>query len=98
MDSKQELERSINRVEHGHGVDAEKVLDDPARGFSTAEVVNGKLFLSEDEAYLRATQNPQDDRPMYIIYAPDDKDNPRNWGTFRKWYITVLVSFTNVLT
>lgn len=81
-----------------YGSAAEKVNSHPGRGFSTAEVIDGKLFLSEEEAYLRAVERPNEVRPMYIIYGPDDKDNPRNWGKLRKWYITVLVSFTNVLT
>lgn len=68
------------------------------RKFSTAEFVDGKLFLCADEAYERAITNPQDTRPVYIIYGPNDKANPRNWGKARKWYITVLVSLANVFT
>ena len=61
------------------------------------EHADGRLWLSEDEAYARAKANPNDTRPMYIIFSPDDKDNPRNWGMAKKWYITCFASSLNVL-
>lgn len=80
------------------GAATEKVRSDAVAGFDTAEVHDGKLYLSDEEAYLRALARPDDKRPMYIIYAPKDADNPRNWKNWKKWYITVLVSMTNVIT
>lgn len=81
-----------------YGADTEKVASDAVAGFDTAEVHNGKLYLSEEEAYLRALSKPDDKRPMYIIYAPQDLDNPRNWNIGKKWYITIIASLANVIT
>lgn len=80
------------------GTDTEKVASDAVAGFDTAEVHDGKLYLSEEEAYLRALSKPNDKRPMYIIYAPGEIDNPRNWAKWKKWYITIIASLANVIT
>lgn len=57
-----------------------------------------KLALSEDEALVRARANPQESLPIYLTFAPDDKDSPRNWPKWRRWYITCFVSMLNVVT
>lgn len=70
--------------------DAEKVSD------SCRE--NSTLALSEEQAIATARSKPNDALPILIKYAVDDRDNPRNWPKWRKWYITCLVSMLNVFT
>ena len=67
---------------------------------SPAEIehADGRVIVSEEEAYARARSTPEDERPIYVVFAPDDRDNPRNWGKAKKWYITCFVSFLNVMT
>jgi hypothetical protein len=57
-----------------------------------------KLVLSEEQALARARHAPEEALPICIRFAHDDRDNPRNWGKLRKWYITFFVSMLNVLT
>jgi multidrug resistance protein len=56
------------------------------------------LVLSEEQALARARHAPEEALPICIAFAHDDRDNPRNWGKLRKWYITFFVSMLNVLT
>lgn len=56
------------------------------------------LLLSEDQALAKARSLPQEALPIFLTYAPDDRDNPRNWPRWRKWYITCMVSMLNVFT
>ncbi|CAN8103430.1 unnamed protein product [Discula destructiva] len=58
----------------------------------------GKLVLTEADALERARRLTEDDEPIYLCYSVDDADNPRNWSTTRKWYVTCLVCWFNVLT
>lgn len=62
------------------------------------EHADGRLIAAEDEAYERARKEPQDNRPIYVIFSPTDRDNPRNWSKAKKWYITCFASLLNVLT
>ncbi|KAH8755703.1 major facilitator superfamily domain-containing protein [Diaporthe sp. PMI_573] len=55
-------------------------------------------FLSEEEALQHARVHPDDEQPVYLIYSFTDRDNPRNWPRWKKWYITCFVSMLNVLT
>lgn len=55
-------------------------------------------YLNEEEALDWCRKYPNSAEAIYITYSQDDKDNPRNWGLGRKWYITCLVSMSNVLT
>lgn len=59
---------------------------------------DSKLLLTGDEALARARASPNDRLPISITYSHDDKDNPRNWPKWRKWYITIMVSMLNVIT
>ena len=59
---------------------------------------DSKLMLTEDEAMARARASPNEALPITITYSWDDKDNPRNWPKWRRWYITILVSMLNVVT
>lgn len=59
---------------------------------------NSVLVLSEEQAIATARSKPNDALPILIRYAVDDRDNPRNWPKWRKWYITCLVSMLNVFT
>ncbi|KAL2840900.1 polyamine transporter [Aspergillus pseudoustus] len=56
------------------------------------------LVVSEDEALARARSSPDEALPLRITFGPGDRDNPRCWGYWRKWYITCFVSMLNVIT
>lgn len=56
------------------------------------------LVLTEEQALARARSSPNEALSILITYAYNDRDNPRNWPTWRKWYITCLVSMLNVFT
>lgn len=56
------------------------------------------LLLSEDEALAKARANPDEALNIYVTYAENDRDNPRNWPKWRKWWITCLVSSLNIVT
>jgi len=70
--------------------DVEKVTDSLRESSS--------LMLSEEQALAKARSSPNDALPIVITYSPNDRDNPRNWPKWRKWYITCLVSMLNVFT
>ncbi|KAG9897091.1 hypothetical protein KCU94_g10375, partial [Aureobasidium melanogenum] len=65
---------------------------------SEIENIHSRLWLSEDEAYHHAKAHPDETREIFITFAPDDKDNPRNWSKAKRWYITCFASSLNVLT
>lgn len=56
------------------------------------------LVLSEYDALERARQSPDEALDIHVAYADHDKDNPRSWPKWRKWYITCVVSMLNVVT
>lgn len=56
-----------------------------------------KLILSEKQAIQHARASPNDRRPVYICFGPNDKDNPRCWSKRRKWYISAFASWLNIL-
>lgn len=58
----------------------------------------GKLILTEDEALAQRRRDPSKSEPIYIAFGPDDKDNPRNWGTARKYYVSSFASALNAIT
>ncbi|KAL1612134.1 hypothetical protein SLS60_000357 [Paraconiothyrium brasiliense] len=58
----------------------------------------GSFVLTEEEAFAHAHNHPEDTTPIYIVYSADDKDNPRNWPTWRRYYIGLFASWLNVLT
>lgn len=66
-------------------------------GADNDQSYNGKLYLSDQEAYRRALSKPDDREPVYIVYAPNDTSYPRNWSKLRKWYITFIVTAGNVI-
>ncbi|KAG9521738.1 MFS general substrate transporter, partial [Aureobasidium melanogenum] len=68
------------------------------RNRSEIENIHSRLWLSEDEAYHHAKEHPDETREIFITFAPDDKDNPRNWSKAKRWYITCFASSLNVLT
>lgn len=61
-------------------------------------ISNHRKFLSEEEALQHARDNPNDEAPVSLTYSFNDRDNPRNWPKWKKWYITCFVSMLNVLT
>lgn len=71
-------------------LDAERITDS-FRESST-------LVLSEEQALAKARSSLNEALPIFVTYAFDDQDNPRNWPKWRKWYITCLVSMLNVFT
>lgn len=56
------------------------------------------LVVTEEEALARARNQPDEALPLRITFGPQDRDNPRCWGYWRKWYITLFASFLNVIT
>lgn len=62
------------------------------------EHAEGKIILSEAEAYERARAHPEEKKPLYVNFAPNDVDNPRNWTKAKKWYVTCFVCLLNILT
>ncbi|GME28937.1 putative polyamine transporter [Neofusicoccum parvum] len=57
-----------------------------------------RVLLSEQQALRRAIELPNDTEPVYLTYAFDDKENPRNFPKWKKWWITCFASMLNVLT
>lgn len=86
-------------------VDSDRVSTGPSlrhtdapSGRAQQAVPNERILLSEEEALQHAREHPDDDRPVYLTYSFNDRDNPRNWQRWKKWYITCFVSMLNVLT
>jgi hypothetical protein len=71
---------------------------DPPSGGAHQTISHDPNFLSEEEALQHARVHPDDEQPVYLIYSFTDRDNPRNWPRWKKWYITCFVSMLNVLT
>ncbi|BDD60104.1 hypothetical protein MPDQ_001934 [Monascus purpureus] len=59
---------------------------------------NMPLVLSEEQALAKARARPNEALPLHITFSAGDKDNPRNWPKWRKWYITAMASWLNVVT
>lgn len=59
---------------------------------------DSRLVLPGEQALAKARSNPDEAFPISITYSFDDKDNPRNWPKWKKWYITIFVSMLNVIT
>lgn len=70
--------------------DAEKMSDSFRESSS--------LVVSEEQALAKARSSPNDALPILVTYAFDDRDNPRHWPKWKKWYITCVVSMLNVFT
>lgn len=64
----------------------------------SADYEDSQLLLTEDEAFAKARVSPDQALPIFLTYSFHDKDNPRNWPKWRKWYITFFVSMLNVVT
>ena len=77
-----------------HPHDMEKTMEEGG----DAQRENLVLHLDEQEALERARQSPDDALPIGIKYGEYDRDNPRQWPKWRKWYITIVVSMLNVIT
>lgn len=105
------MDANHQRVEHSDPARLEKEVDsehastapslrhaDAPSGSPPQTLATGRKFLSEEEALQHARQNPDDDAPIYLTYSFTDRDNPRNWPKWKKWYITCFVSMLNVLT
>ena len=77
-----------------HPHDMEKTVEEGG----DAQRENLVLHLDEQEALELARQSPDDALPIGIKYGEYDRDNPRQWPKWRKWYITIVVSMLNVIT
>ncbi|KAL4924249.1 MFS transporter [Aspergillus undulatus] len=62
------------------------------------EYSDAPLVVSEEEALARARNSPAEALSLCVTFVPEDRDNPRCWGYWRKWYITCFVSMLNVVT
>lgn len=58
----------------------------------------GKLYLSEEEGLAKRRYDSDNIEPIYLVFSPGDRDNPRNWGVVRKYYVAGFTSWLNVLT
>ncbi|KAF2165945.1 hypothetical protein M409DRAFT_66886 [Zasmidium cellare ATCC 36951] len=56
------------------------------------------LVLTETEAAEHFRKNPELSTAIHIRFADDDPSNPRNWPSWRKWYVLSLCCFLNFLT
>ncbi|KAE8370233.1 major facilitator superfamily domain-containing protein [Aspergillus caelatus] len=56
------------------------------------------LMVTEKEAFARARNSPEEALPLCITFSHNDRENPRCWPKWRKWYITIMVSMLNVIT
>ncbi|OJJ42318.1 hypothetical protein ASPZODRAFT_125656 [Penicilliopsis zonata CBS 506.65] len=56
------------------------------------------LTVTDEQALAKARESPDEALPLLITFAPEDREHPRNWPRWRKWYITCLVSMLNVFT
>lgn len=56
------------------------------------------LVLTETEAAEHFRKNPELSTAIHIRFADDDPTNPRNWPSWRKWYVLSLCCFLNFLT
>lgn len=57
---------------------------------SPTRIENGKvegLFLSEEEALVKAREDLDSTRPIYVAFGKDDVSNPRNFADWKKWYV-----------
>lgn len=57
-----------------------------------------KLIVPEDRALALARANPNEALPILVTYGFNDKDNPRCWPKWKKWWISFFVSMLNVIT
>ncbi|OJD29520.1 polyamine transporter [Diplodia corticola] len=71
--------------------------DSPSGGIR-ATPSDDRILLSEEQALNRARELPNSTDPIYLTYSIDDKENPRNWPKWKRWYITCFVSMLNVFT
>lgn len=74
----------------------ESQVQEPKRLDEQAE--NSPLIASEEEALAIARASPSKALPIRLTFSSDDTDNPRNFGKLRKYYVTFIVSFLNVVT
>jgi hypothetical protein len=56
-----------------------------------------KLSHSEEQTLQHARTFPQDKTPLHICFDENDKDNPRNFPKWKKWYISAFVAWLNFL-
>ena len=82
---------SIEESHTGHGASLEKK-------HSGLYGKGRPLMVTEEEAFTRARNSPEEALPLCITFSHNDRENPRCWPKWRKWYITIMVSMLNVIT
>lgn len=91
---------------NGH-IDAEKAQnihhDNAAANLSQLEnpptKESNSLHLDEDALLAYARAHPNTTKTLYLIFHPlNDPSNPRHWPLLRRWWITSLACFANILT
>ncbi|EMC96654.1 hypothetical protein BAUCODRAFT_89803 [Baudoinia panamericana UAMH 10762] len=62
--------------------------------------LSGGLLLNEDEVLARARDMSRTGAnvPLFVTFHKHDKENPRNFPPWKKWYITCFASFLNIIT
>lgn len=62
------------------------------------ETTNPSVELcNEEEALALVRAHPDSTNPISITFSLNDPENPRNFPSWKKWYITILVSYFNLL-
>jgi MFS family permease len=71
----------------------------PGVDVDTEKTATGEktLSLSEEQTLQHARTFPQDKTPLYICFGQNDKETPRNFPKWKKWYISTFVAWLNFL-
>lgn len=68
----------------------------PTRLEEKKEDYQGEL-VNEEEALARVRAQPDSTDPIWITFSVGDRENPRSFPRWKKWYITAMVSYYNFL-
>lgn len=96
MEKGRQTQRSSasHHLNHNHDLPIVSGTDKEVEKTAAGDV---KLTLSEEAALEHARASPDDNKPLYICFARDDRDSPRNFSKARKWYISIFAAWLNFL-
>lgn len=76
----------------GQGIDGEVLGSSQTTTLAQDDVDVEAQGEKEKEDVLRLEREKEEHDPNLITWdGPDDPDNPMNWGTKKKWFITVIL-------
>jgi len=80
--------------------DTARTPSPPSTDVETYSKSEGQVaqVLNEAEALAYARAHPDSTTPIFVTFAKNDLENPREYALWKKWYITCFVSFLNILT